>query len=70
MPFHPILSLKEQFFNSHSTRIIGDRAYDSDPPNEKLALKGIELIAPHKNNRVKPATQDGRQLRRYKKMED
>jgi transposase len=30
-------------------------------------LKGVELIAPHKNNRIKSSTQDGRQLRRYKR---
>ena len=47
-------------------RIIGDRAYDSDPLDEALAFQGIELIAPHRKNRKKPATQDGRLLRRYK----
>jgi hypothetical protein len=44
-------------------RLVGDRAYDSDPLDEKLAADGIELIAPHKRNRVRPATQDGRALR-------
>ncbi len=29
--------------------------------------RGIELIAPHRSNRKKPATQDGRALRRYKR---
>ena len=48
-------------------RIIGDRAYDSDPLDEALASQGIELIAPHRKNRKKPATQDGRLLRRYKR---
>jgi transposase len=48
-------------------RIIGDSAYDSDPLDEKLREKGIELIAPHRSNRVKAPTQDGRALRRYKK---
>ena len=43
-------------------------AYDSDPLDKCLSEeRGIELIAPHKNNRVKSATQDGRALRRYKK---
>jgi transposase len=47
-------------------RIIGDKAYDSDPLDEELATHGIELIAPHRSNR-KPenVTQDGRPLRRY-----
>src|SRR5215510_1486651 len=29
-------------------RLIGDRAYDSDPLDQRLAAQGIELIAPHK----------------------
>ena len=48
-------------------RIIGDRAYDSDPLDEALAKDGIELIAPHRKNRKKAPTQDGRALRRYKR---
>jgi transposase len=48
-------------------RLIGDRAYDSDPLDERLAEQGIELIAPHRGNRKKPKTQDGRSLRRYRR---
>jgi transposase len=48
-------------------RLVGDRAYDCDPLDDKLAANGIELIAPHRSSRVKPATQDGRALRRYKR---
>jgi transposase len=48
-------------------RLIGDKAYDSDPLDEELADQGIEMIAPHKSNRKKAATQDGRPLRRYKR---
>ncbi len=48
--------------------IIGDKAYDSDKLDQSLAEeRGIELIAPHKRNRKKPATQDGRKLMRYKR---
>jgi transposase len=32
-----------------------------------LKEQGIEMIAPHKRNRKKPKTQDGRSLRRYKR---
>ena len=46
--------------------LIGDKAYDSDPLDERLARKGITLIAPHRSNR-KVFTQDGRHLRRYKR---
>ena len=46
--------------------LIGDKAYDSDPLDDRLReLYGTELIAPHKANRKKPKTQDGRALRRY-----
>jgi transposase len=49
-------------------RVIGDKAYDNDKLDQELAEQGTELIAPHRYNR-KPEnwTQDGRQLRRYKR---
>jgi len=53
--------------NEKPERLIGDRAYDSDPLDEKLAEQGIQMIAPHKRNRKKPKTQDGRELRRYRR---
>lgn len=50
------------------SRVIGDKAYDSDPLDERLRQeRGIELIAPHRSNRLKSATQDGRSLRRYRR---
>jgi len=46
--------------------MIGDAAYDSDPLDQRLREKyGIRLIAPHKTNRCRKPTQDGRELRRY-----
>ena len=48
-------------------RPIADRGYDSDPLRARLAKRGIELIAPHRWNRSKPVTQDGRALRRYRR---
>ena len=45
---------------------MGDRAYDSDLLDEALKEQGIEMIAPHRKNRTKRRTQDGRKLRRYK----
>lgn len=49
-------------------RLIGDKAYDSDPLDEALAELGIEMIAPHRKNRHPDRqTQDGRPLRRYKR---
>jgi transposase len=48
-------------------RIIADRGYDSDPLRKRRAQRGIELIVPHRKNRRKPPTQDGRALRRYRR---
>jgi transposase len=48
-------------------RLIYDKACDSDPLRERLRKRGIDLICPHKCNRVKKKTQDGRKLRRYKR---
>jgi transposase len=48
-------------------RLIYDLGADSDPLRERLRRRGIELICPHRRNRTKPQTQDGRALRRYKR---
>jgi transposase len=48
-------------------RLVYDRAADSDPLRQRLASRGIELICPHRNGRVRPATQDGRPLRRFRR---
>lgn len=45
-------------------RLLYDGAADSDPLRAQLARRGVELICPHRSNRVKPPTQDGRKLRR------
>jgi len=60
-------TLAEVLTAERPARMIGDKAYDSDPLDAELAKQGIELIAPHRSNRKKPATQDGRKLRRYKR---
>jgi transposase len=48
-------------------RLIYDRAGDSDPLRKRLKTQRIELISPHRKNRKRPPTQDGRALRRYKR---
>jgi transposase len=48
-------------------RVIVDKAYDSDPLRGRLARRGMDLIAPHRRNRKKSSTQDGRKLRRYRR---
>ena len=60
-------TLAQVFTNQQPERLIGDKAYDSDTLDEELTEAGIEMIAPHKSNRKKAATQDGRPLRRYKR---
>ena len=59
--------LAASFLDQHPARLIGDKAYDSDPLDEKLATHyGIEMIAPNRRGR-KRKTQDGRSLRRYRR---
>ena len=52
---------------SQPARVIADKAYDSDPFRQTLADRGIELICPHRANRTRAKTQDGRKLRRYRR---
>jgi transposase len=47
--------------------VIADRAYDSDPLRKEMADDGYMLVSPHRTNRTKQATNDGRRLRRYKR---
>ena len=60
-------TLANRFIKEQPEKLIGDGAYDSDPLDAALAAEGIEMIAPHRRNRTKPKTQDGRKLRRYKR---
>ena len=61
-----ISTLEARFLPDLPERLIGDRAYDSDPLAAQLAEGDVELIAPHRSNR-KVKTQDGRPLRRYRR---
>ena len=47
--------------------LIAHRAYDCNPLRKRLKTIKIDLIVPHRKNRKKPKTQDGRKLRRYRK---
>jgi transposase len=55
----------EHLFSHKLRRLLYDRAADADWLRDGLALRGIELICPHRSNRAKPSRQDGRALRRY-----
>ena len=48
-------------------RVIADRGYDSDPLRKRWKKRGIELIAPYRNNNKERRYHDGRKLRRYKR---
>ena len=59
---------KLPFTNVVPEHLIYDRGADSDPLRERLMQeRGIELVCPHRKNRKKPPTQDGRACRRYKR---
>ena len=59
--------LEQRVLKRKLPRLIYDRAADSDPLRVRLTQQGTELICPHRKNRKKPPTQDGRKLRRYKR---
>jgi transposase len=60
-------TLAARFVKALPTRLIGDRAYDSDRLDQHLAKTyDIELIAPHSSHRLSK-TQDGRSLRRKRR---
>jgi transposase len=61
------LSFDFYMIEAKPENLIGDRAYDSDKLDEQLREDGIEMISPHRSNRKKPRTQDGRRLRRYER---
>lgn len=58
-------TLEQRFVAAGPERLIGDRAYDSDRLDAELEKQGIEMITPHKRNRTRSVTQDGRKLRRF-----
>jgi len=60
-------TLLARFTDERPAKLIGDKAYDSDPLDKDLAAFGTELIAPHKANRKRAKIQDRRKLRRYKR---
>lgn len=62
-----LTSIPESIAIPDNVPLIADRAYDSDELRESLAERGVDLIAPHRKNRTKEPTNDGRKMRRYKR---
>ena len=56
-------TLNARFIDELPERLIGDRAYDSDPLDAELAAAGVEMIAPNLST-TKIQSQDRRKLRR------
>lgn len=61
-----VATLEARFVAELPTRLIGDKAYDSDPLDAELKAMGVEMISPH-HPRRRRKTQDGRPLRRYRR---
>jgi transposase len=61
-------TIERRFLAETPERLIGDRAYDSDPLDAQIRERfGVQLVAPHHPARSRKATQDGRVLRRYRR---
>jgi len=60
-------TLSKRFIKAKPKRMIGDKAYDSDRLDRAMKVLKVKMIAPHKENRKSTPTQDGRELRRYKR---
>lgn len=59
-------AVKACFSPTAPVKLVGDKAYDSDPLDQELAGHNVEMIAPNRRSRVR-RTQDGRPLRRYRR---
>ncbi len=58
--------LERRLLAKRPRRLLYDLAADNDELRTRLARRRIELVCPHRKNRKKPPTQDGRKLRRYR----
>lgn len=66
------VNLVEPLLDSAATacvpsKLIYDKAADCDWLRDSLSDRGVDLISPHRKNRVRPKRQDGRKLRRYRR---
>jgi len=59
-------TIASRFTKALPKKLIGDKAFDSDPLDERLAQQGVELIAPQQPRHT-TKSQDGRPLRRYRR---
>ena len=59
-------TLKARFVEDLPQKLIGDKAYDSDPLDRELAALGVDMVAPNLSTRA-IQSQDRRKLRRYRR---
>lgn len=62
-----IETLLDRSIVKQPSRLVYDKAADSDPLRERLAHRQVELVCPHRAGRKRPNTQDGRKLRAYRR---
>jgi transposase len=62
-------TVEQRFVAELPVHMIGDKAYDSDRLDRQMREEfGVNVIAPHRQGRrPETKTQDGRQLRRFKR---
>lgn len=60
-----VQTVHSRFTRALPERLIGDKAYDSNPLDAEMAALGIRMISPNRTGTRR--TQDGRELRRYKR---
>ena len=58
-------TLRRRFTTALPERLIGDKAYDSNELDTQMAGLGVRMISPNRTGTRR--TQDGRELRRYKR---
>jgi transposase len=58
-------TVHRRFTRALPQRLIGDKAYDSTSLDAEMATMGIRMIAPNRAGTRR--TQDGRELRRYRR---
>jgi transposase len=59
--------LERRLLAKKPRRLLYDLAADNDELRTRLARRHVELVCPHRKNRTRPPTQDGRKLRRYRR---
>jgi transposase len=60
-------TLRQGFLDEKPACLIADKAYDSDGLREQLLEQEIILLSPHRAGRIRPAWNDQRRMRRYRK---